>query len=348
MRSTPLVAVLVLLGTAGAASASGQHVAIAWNDFDAGTGFLGAISASNPWSVSRAPISVGLDSVLHSAFGKLYVVSPGDRTVRVVDPRWWTVERSIVLAPGDDPLDIKVVSPELAYVTRGGARQLLEVDLAAGTTREGVDLSVLADADGVPDQGTMAVHDGRLFIQLRRVNFDDPAPFPQPFVAVVDLASNQLVDVDPGRAGLQAIELDGTFPKMKMQVVEQTGKLLVSATGGFFDDGGIESRSSTWTACEVKVSRSARMTTSRAPISARLSWSARKTAFSSTPPTCCFPPTCTSSLSRVASIPRSWRSRSITSHPPSNFTTRQTRCSFRSAGALRTGCSPLTPRPGRG
>jgi hypothetical protein len=240
MRSTPLVAVLVLLGTAGAASASGQHVAIAWNDFDAGTGFLGAISASNPWSVSRAPISVGLDSVLHSAFGKLYVVSPGDRTVRVVDPRSWTVERSIVLAPGDDPLDIKVVSPELAYVTRGGARQLLEVDLAAGTTREGVDLSVLADADGVPDQGTMAVHDGRLFIQLRRVNFDDPAPFPQPFVAVVDLASNQLVDVDPGRAGLQAIELDGTFPKMKMQVVEQTGKLLVSATGGFFDDGGIE------------------------------------------------------------------------------------------------------------
>jgi hypothetical protein len=56
----------------------------------------------------------------------------------------------------------------------------------------------------------------------------------------MDLASEQLIDVDPAREGLQAIELVGTFPKMKMQVVEQTQKLFVSATGAFFDAGGIE------------------------------------------------------------------------------------------------------------
>jgi hypothetical protein len=86
----------------------------------------------------------------------------------------------------------------------------------------------------------MAVHDGRLFIQIQRLNFDDPAPYPQPFVAVLDLESKDLVDVDPEREGVQAIGLAGTFPKMKMQVVEQTQKLFVSATGAFFDAGGIE------------------------------------------------------------------------------------------------------------
>jgi hypothetical protein len=56
----------------------------------------------------------------------------------------------------------------------------------------------------------------------------------------MDLGSEQLIDVDPVRAGVQAIELAGTFPKMKMQIVEQTQKLFVSATGAFFDAGGIE------------------------------------------------------------------------------------------------------------
>jgi hypothetical protein len=56
----------------------------------------------------------------------------------------------------------------------------------------------------------------------------------------MDLDSEQLIDTDPTRIGLQAIELAGTFPKMKMQVVEQTRKLFVSATGAFFDAGGIE------------------------------------------------------------------------------------------------------------
>jgi hypothetical protein len=106
--------------------------------------------------------------------------------------------------------------------------------------QEGVNLAIFADNDGIPEQGTMAVHDGRLFIQIQRVNFDDPAPFPQPYVAVVDLDSEQLIDVDPGRDGVQAIELAGTFPKTKMQVVEPMRKLFVSATGAFFDAGGIE------------------------------------------------------------------------------------------------------------
>jgi hypothetical protein len=215
-------------------------VAIAWNDFGANRGMLGLIGASEPWPALQSPIPVGLDSVLHSAFGKLYVLSDGDRTVRVVDPIAWTVERSHALGPSDELVDIKAVSPDIAYITRRNAKQLLRLDLRSGMTEEVLDLGVLADPDGVPDLGTMTVHDGRLFIQLQRQYFDGPPPYPRPFIAVMDISSEQLIDTDPVRDGLQAIELAGTFPKMKMQVVQQTQKLFVSATGAFFDAGGIE------------------------------------------------------------------------------------------------------------
>jgi hypothetical protein len=239
MRSLLLTLVALTAYPAGLRGDVGP-LAIAWNDYGAGTGMLGIISGSAPWGGQRDPIPVGLDSVLQSAFGKLFVMSAADRSVSVVDPVAWTVERSYALGPGDELVDLKVVSPQVAYVTRRNAKQLLRLDLALGTTQEVVDLGILADSDGMPEQGTMAIHEGRLFIQIQRVNFDDPAATGQPFIAVMDLDSQHLIDVDAVRDGLQAIELQGTFPKMKMQVVESTRKLFVSATGAFFDAGGIE------------------------------------------------------------------------------------------------------------
>lgn len=57
---------------------------------------------------------------------------------------------------------------------------------------------------------------------------------------MVDLRNDTLVDVDPTRDGVQAIELAGTPAKFKMQVTRSPQRLFVSATGGFFDAGGIE------------------------------------------------------------------------------------------------------------
>jgi hypothetical protein len=241
--STGLVQVLalfILSVTAAPLRAQDAGIAIAWNDVATNNGMLGLISASEPWPTLQPAIPVGLDSVIHSAFGKLYVLSAGDRTVRVVDPIAWTIERSYPIGSTDEPLDIKAVSPDIAYLTRRNANQLLRLDLRTGATQEVLDLSEFDDGDGIPDLNNMTVHDGRLFIQLERQNFAGPPPYPRPLIAVMDLGSERLVDVDPARDGVQAIELAGTYPKMKMQVVEQTQKLFVSATGAFFDAGGIE------------------------------------------------------------------------------------------------------------
>ena len=63
---------------------------------------------------------------------------------------------------------------------------------------------------------------------------------PPAYLAVVDLASEQLIDVDPATPGVQPIELEGTPPRFKMQIVPQTRRLFVSASGEFHDEGGIE------------------------------------------------------------------------------------------------------------
>jgi hypothetical protein len=87
----------------------------------------------------------------------------------------------------------------------------------------------------------MAVHDGRLFVQIRRLNEEGPGGLAPPgYLAVIDLATEQLIDVDPVSPGTQAIELQGTAPKHRMQIVPETRSLFVSASGGFFDAGGIE------------------------------------------------------------------------------------------------------------
>jgi hypothetical protein len=104
---------------------------------------------------------------------------------------------------------------------------------------EVLDLSFLADDDGIPDMGMMAVRAGKLFIQIRRI--DEQGHFSPPaFLAVMDIATEQLVDADPQVPGVQAIALRGTYPKMKMQRARRNDRIYVSATGHPFDAGGIE------------------------------------------------------------------------------------------------------------
>jgi hypothetical protein len=220
---------------------SGPRLAVAWNDETTGSGVLQALGTHAPWEFQPPPLQIGPDSVARSAGGRVYVVSRTAGTIAVVAADTWTTLAVYSVGPGSEPLDIAVVNSARGYVSRAGATQLLRLDLLTGESEEVVDLGVFADADGVPDMGMMALHEGRLFVQIRRINFDEPGWFAPPaYLAVVDTASEQLIDVDPATPGLQAIELQGTPPKHKMQIVPQTRQLFVSASGDFFDDGGIE------------------------------------------------------------------------------------------------------------
>lgn len=152
----------------------------------------------------------------------------------------WRVVRAFDLGSGSQLQDIAPRGSQ-AYLTRADATHLLRLDLRSGETVEVADLGLFADADGVPDLGMMAVHEGRLFVQIRRLDSMNSGQFTPPsYLAVVDLGSEQLIDVDPLTPGVQAIELQGSPPKFKMQVLPGTRQLYLSASGDFWDQGGIE------------------------------------------------------------------------------------------------------------
>ena len=140
-----------------------------------------------------------------------------DDTITVATRDTWSIERTYFLAAGTAPLDIAVVSPVTAYFTARDGTQLMRLDLPSGEVTPAADLSVFADADGIPDLGMMAVHEGQFFVQIRRVNFELPgACEPPAYLAVVDAATGDLMDVDEETPEIQAIELLGTGPKQKM------------------------------------------------------------------------------------------------------------------------------------
>lgn len=216
-----------------------EKLAVSWNDPESGGGVVCPLSLEPPWNFVAAPLQIGADAVLRSADGHVYALSRADDTITVIDADAWVITRAFAAEQFHGIEDIAVVGGNRAYITRSTATHLLRLDLETGATTEVLDLSFLADDDGIPEMGMMAIQRGRLFIQIRRL--DERGYFSPPaYLAVMDIATEQLIDADPQRPGIQAIELLGTFPKHKMQRAEREDRLYVSATGIPFDDGGLE------------------------------------------------------------------------------------------------------------
>lgn len=224
-----------------AASGSRTALAVAWNDPARGVGIVSGMTVRYPWQFTGKPIVVGTESVLACANKKFYILGRSHGTVTAVKPGLPNTRRVFSIGRGAQPEDIVVPGPQYAYITRRNSGRLLRLDLKTGACKEVVDLSMFADPDGNPDLGAMIVHGHLLFIQVRRLNSNTTEGYvTPPYLAVVDLKTEKLVDVDREKPGIQAIRLFGTYPKHRMQIVPKTNLLLVSATGGFFDAGGLE------------------------------------------------------------------------------------------------------------
>jgi hypothetical protein len=233
---------LVLAALALLPGAAAAQLAVAWHDGVEPDGAVRLARSRRPGSALPATTVAGRDLVLAEApRGRLLVLSRAAGAITVLNRRTRRVLRTIDLGAQSQPEDVVVTAPCRAYVSRRASPSLLRVDLCSGSSAAATDLAAFADPDGNPDLGAMLAHEGRLFVQVRRINEDAVHRFVPPgMLAVIDLASEQLVDVDPAREGTQAIELVGTAPKHRMQVVHATRELLVSASGGVFDEGGLE------------------------------------------------------------------------------------------------------------
>lgn len=216
-----------------------EKINVAWTA-DNGLGRLRAMSTESPWQFSGPQLTIGGDATLRCGNGDLFVLSRTEGTVSRIDLPIEQIELIASLGAGE-PIDMAVTGPDTAYVTRKTATHLLRLDIDTGATTDVADLSLFADEDGIPDLGTLAVHNRRLFVQIRRMTGGDPASFvPPAYIAVIDLETEQVIDTEPEIPGIQAIELLGTAPNHKMQVIPHSAELFVSATGVLHDQGGIE------------------------------------------------------------------------------------------------------------
>jgi hypothetical protein len=222
-------------------ASAARRLAVAWEDSTSGTGMIQALAVRAPWDYASEPLEVGSNPRLRFAEQRLFVLSPTDDSLQIVDPEHWNIERTYALPAGTAPTDIAVLDALTVYVSPNNSNQLLRLDLVSGDVTPYVDLSPLFDHDVMADLGTMIVHGDRLFVQIQQATSTAPAEPDLPgSLAVIDLTTGQLIDADPVLPGTQPIALAGTGPKFKMQVVPSTDELFVSATGSFFDDGGIE------------------------------------------------------------------------------------------------------------
>lgn len=237
---------LVCGGISGGTSspAAERFVAVAWSDSQQGRGSVQRFQSEPPWAFDGDAIVVGGNPTLRFADNRLYAVSGADGTITVIDCATWSVTQVYAIGAQSQPLDIAVVSPETAYVTTRTSTQLLRLHLDTGAVQHALDIGGFVNPGGVLTAGMMEVDAGRLLIQVARYESlavgAAGAAAPTAYLAVVDIASERLLDVDPIQEGIQAIALQGTFPKYKMNLLRDTRRLYLSASGAFFDEGGLE------------------------------------------------------------------------------------------------------------
>lgn len=204
-------------------------------------GRIASIEIAAPWTVRASGDLRATTASARCRGGRCLVVhpSPAD-SISVVAASDLSVMDTIVLGHGADPRDVALVGDHTAVVSQYGRAELLEVDLTTRKTTP-IDLSALADADGLPEALRLASCGRRVFAQLRRVDHatDTPASIGAA-LAVIDLdrvGSDRVVDTDPATAGVQGIALAGR-PNFDMPTDCAAGVLYVAEPALLMQGGG--------------------------------------------------------------------------------------------------------------
>lgn len=183
------------------------------------------------------------DLAARYAYSRLFVIGRyGCDNIQMLDPAaGYATQLQFSVGNGSNPQDIVLLNPRRAYVSRYGSTDVWIVDPATGAHTGTISLAAFADADGIPEMSQMTLVGGRVFVALQRLDenaFFTPTDFSA--VAVIDTATNALVDCDAATSGVQPIRLTGTNPVTDL-VRGDGGVLLVGEVGNYgVRDGGID------------------------------------------------------------------------------------------------------------
>jgi hypothetical protein len=210
------------------------------------TGNASVLWLTNPITVDCNVRPLHSDAVARYFDGYIYVVNRyGADNIQVLDPQdGFSTVCQLSVGAGSDPHDIMVLGPHKAYVTRYNTNVIWIIDPSMCVQTGSIDLSALVDADGKAEIDMMCRVGDRVFVTVQRLDRNSPGwpPVGPSYVAVIDVATNALVDTDPVAPGVQPIALQGTNPFSDIELDPYGGDLYISGVGKWgLRDGGVES-----------------------------------------------------------------------------------------------------------
>ena len=226
----------------GCSQTAQTHAFVLATNFQAGS--FATIALDQPRTVSPATPRrrVHSDATARVRNGLVYVVNRlfADN-IQVLDPAAeFETRLQCSTGNGSNPHDIAFADDSKAYVTLFEESRLLIVNPAARTDcsdfiRGEIDLTGVADGDGIPDMDLMAVVGDRLYVSIQRLDINTVLRLPAAngAIAVIDTTTDALVDT---------IELSGENPFAATKGLTVRGEALYVSQAGLFGvmDGGIE------------------------------------------------------------------------------------------------------------
>ena len=188
-------------------------------------------------------LNIHSDAAVRTYGGLVYVINRfGEDNILVLDPEdLATPVLQFSVGNGTNPQDIAFLSQTRAYIARRASDRLLIVNPATGDSLGGIDLSFVADADGLPEMKFVTIFGRSLYVTCQRLDRDNfSSPTDRSEVVVVDMDTDTVMDLDPEQDGIQGIVLQAKNPFGGQVRIGR--KLYLSCVGSFSDltDGGIE------------------------------------------------------------------------------------------------------------
>ncbi|MDA0709608.1 MAG: EF-hand domain-containing protein [bacterium] len=233
-----VIAVLVMCCVGSSRVAADQAI-VTTTDFSSGS--LSSLDLTTRLATNDQ-LTIHSDAAVRTYQDKVYVINRlGQDNVIVLDKNnLRTPLKQYSTGNGTNPQDMVFVSETKAYISLYGGHNLLVVNPVTGDSLGVVDLAGFADADGIPEMNSLALYNGRLFVACQRLDQKNGfVPADYSVIAVIDVATNQVVDVDSAVSGVQGIVMSG---KNSADASQWGSRWIMSTvnTFGNLADGGIE------------------------------------------------------------------------------------------------------------
>jgi hypothetical protein len=237
-----LAAILCTLLAQATGARAGGTVFVTTTDYS--TGSCSTVDLDGSFTAHNNVAAIHSDAVVRYYEGYFYVINrTGADNIQILDPanNFLTV-RQFSTGNGSNPQDVAFAGPAKMYVSRYESNSLWIMNPQTGAQTGSVDLSALADGDGLCEMSYMLLVGDRLFVAIQRLDrntFWGPAG--TSYVAVIDVSTDTLVDTDPSTPDDQSIALANANPGGEIQLNPWSGGLYL-AGAGFWGllDGGVE------------------------------------------------------------------------------------------------------------